>query len=148
MRQEIVGFWDAVASARPYANNLHLAADRWPCQHLIAQFLQAGCSSWHPANSVKALKLTEMTFSYKMLILYVVQREKLKEHISKVRTVLSNRDNETSDSIRTATTELQQASLKLFEMAYKKVTFNCVVYFVMNRSAVHNLLSFVEIVHF
>jgi len=89
-----------------------------------------------------------MTFSYKMLILCVVQREKLKEHISKVRTVLSNRDNETSDSIRTATTELQQASLKLFEMAYKKVTFNCVVYFVMNRSAVHNLLSFVEIVHF
>ena len=50
-----------------------------------------------------------------------MQREKLKEHIAKVRTVLSNRDNETGESIRTATTELQQASLKLFEMAYKKV---------------------------
>jgi len=24
MRQEIMGFWDAVASAGPYANNLHL----------------------------------------------------------------------------------------------------------------------------
>jgi len=28
MRQEIMGFWDAVASAGPYANNLHLAADK------------------------------------------------------------------------------------------------------------------------
>lgn len=49
------------------------------------------------------------------------ETEKLKEHIAKVRTTLSNRDNETAESIRTATTELQQASLKLFEMAYKKM---------------------------
>ena len=28
MRQEIMGFGDAVASAGPYGNNLHLAADR------------------------------------------------------------------------------------------------------------------------
>ena len=41
-------FGDAVASAGPYANNLHLAADRLPHQHLITQFLQAGCSSWCP----------------------------------------------------------------------------------------------------
>jgi len=27
MRQEIMGFWDAVASAGPYASNLHLAPD-------------------------------------------------------------------------------------------------------------------------
>ena len=27
MMQEIVGFWDAVASAGPYANNLPLAPD-------------------------------------------------------------------------------------------------------------------------
>jgi len=26
MRREMVGFWDAVASAGPYANNLHLTA--------------------------------------------------------------------------------------------------------------------------
>ena len=37
---------DALASARPCANNLHL----------ITRFLQARCSSWHPTNSVKALK--------------------------------------------------------------------------------------------
>ena len=30
MRQEIAGSWDAVASARPYANNLHHALDRQP----------------------------------------------------------------------------------------------------------------------
>ena len=57
MRQEMTGFCDAVASARPYANNLNLASNRWPHQH-IAQFLQSGCSSWRPTNSVKALKAT------------------------------------------------------------------------------------------
>ena len=52
-----MGFWDAVASAGPYANNLHLATEsRQPHQHLITQFLKAGCSNWRPTNSVKALK--------------------------------------------------------------------------------------------
>jgi len=31
----------AVALAGPYANQLHLASDRQPRQHLITQFLQA-----------------------------------------------------------------------------------------------------------
>jgi len=43
--KEMMGFGMAVASAGPYANNLHLAADRQPRQHLITQFLQARCSS-------------------------------------------------------------------------------------------------------
>ena len=34
----MTGFWDAVASAGPYANNLHLT----PHRHLITKFLQAG----------------------------------------------------------------------------------------------------------
>ena len=46
---------------------------------------------------------------------------KLKEHIEKVRKILANKDNEDPEDIRTATNELQQASLKLFEMAYKKM---------------------------
>jgi len=46
----------AVASAGPYANHLHLAADRQPRQYLTTQFLWAGFPSCHPANSVKALK--------------------------------------------------------------------------------------------
>jgi len=41
----MMGFWDAVASAGPYANNLLLASDRERHQHIISQFLQAGCSS-------------------------------------------------------------------------------------------------------
>ena len=51
----MMGFWDAVASAGQYANNLHLAPDRYH-QNLITQFLQAGCSSCRPTNSVKAQK--------------------------------------------------------------------------------------------
>ena len=47
----------AVASAGPYAS-LHLAP-RMRCQHPTTQvFLQAGCSSCRPTNSVKALKAT------------------------------------------------------------------------------------------
>jgi len=42
----------AVASAGPYANNLHLDPDNQPHQHLISQFLGVGSST----NSVKALK--------------------------------------------------------------------------------------------
>jgi len=38
MRQEVMGFWDAVPSAGPYANNMHLTPDRQPHQHLITQF--------------------------------------------------------------------------------------------------------------
>ena len=48
----MMGLWDAVASAGPHANSLQLAPDIYPHQHLITQFLQAGC----PAYSVKALK--------------------------------------------------------------------------------------------
>lgn len=49
------------------------------------------------------------------------QCTKLKEEISKVRDLLANKDSETGENIKQAATTLQQASLKLFEMAYKKV---------------------------
>jgi len=39
-----------------HMQSLHLAADRLPCQHPTTQFLQAGCPSCRPTNSVKALK--------------------------------------------------------------------------------------------
>ncbi|XP_068746768.1 stress-70 protein, mitochondrial-like [Montipora capricornis] len=45
----------------------------------------------------------------------------LKEEIAKVREVLARKDSETAESIRQACSELQQKSLKLFEMAYKKM---------------------------
>ena len=46
---------------------------------------------------------------------------KLKESIEKVKKLLANKDNETPENIKKVTNELQQGSLKLFEMAYKKV---------------------------
>jgi len=45
----------------------------------------------------------------------------MRDHIAKVRDVLINKDEQSPETIRTATSELQQASLKLFEIAYKKV---------------------------
>jgi len=33
-----MGFWDGSASAGQYVNNLHLAPDRQPHQHLITNF--------------------------------------------------------------------------------------------------------------
>uniref|UniRef100_A0A4W5JP67 Stress-70 protein, mitochondrial n=1 Tax=Hucho hucho TaxID=62062 RepID=A0A4W5JP67_9TELE len=46
---------------------------------------------------------------------------KLKEEITKVRDLLSRKDEETGENIKQAATTLQQASLKLFEIAYKKM---------------------------
>jgi len=45
-----------VASARPQANNLHLAPEDNHASTPLLSFLQAGCPSCHPTNSVKALK--------------------------------------------------------------------------------------------
>ena len=53
----------AVSSAGPYAS-LHPALDRYPCQHPIAQFLQAGCPPCRPTNSVKALKWAQSDPNY------------------------------------------------------------------------------------
>uniref|UniRef100_A0A8C7Z295 Heat shock protein 9 n=1 Tax=Oryzias sinensis TaxID=183150 RepID=A0A8C7Z295_9TELE len=46
---------------------------------------------------------------------------KLKEEITKVRDILANKEAETGENIKQAANSLQQASLKLFEVAYKKV---------------------------
>lgn len=39
----------------------------------------------------------------------------------KVKDLLANKDNSDPEEIKRATSSLQQASLKLFEMAYKKM---------------------------
>ena len=46
---------------------------------------------------------------------------KLREHIATVRELLANKDSKDPEDIKKATSQLQQASLKLFEMAYKKM---------------------------
>jgi molecular chaperone DnaK len=45
----------------------------------------------------------------------------LKEKITKAKEVLANKDNEDPENIKSTVNDLQQASLKLFETAYKKV---------------------------
>ncbi|KAF7285838.1 hypothetical protein GWI33_009811 [Rhynchophorus ferrugineus] len=47
--------------------------------------------------------------------------DKLKEEITKVKELLTKKDEADPEEIRKATTALQQSSLKLFEMAYKKM---------------------------
>jgi molecular chaperone DnaK len=47
---------------------------------------------------------------------------KLKDEIVKLREKLSNHENETAETIREAFGEMQKASLKLFELAYKKMS--------------------------
>uniref|UniRef100_A0A8C7FCT3 Stress-70 protein, mitochondrial n=1 Tax=Oncorhynchus kisutch TaxID=8019 RepID=A0A8C7FCT3_ONCKI len=54
---------------------------------------------------------------------------KLKEEITKVRDLLSRKDEETGENIKQAATTLQQASLKLFEIAYKKVIVSTPQYY-------------------
>lgn len=51
-----------------------------------------------------------------------LQCDKLREQIAQVRDVVSKKDETSPEEIRKLTSSLQQASLKLFEMAYKKVT--------------------------
>lgn len=51
----------------------------------------------------------------------IFQCDKLREQISSVRELLAKKDDSDPEEIRKVTGNLQQASLKLFEMAYKKV---------------------------
>lgn len=46
----------------------------------------------------------------------------MREEVTKVRELLANKDDVDPEALRTATTNLQQGSLKLFEQAYKKVS--------------------------
>lgn len=50
-----------------------------------------------------------------------LQCDKLKERLAKVKELLANKDSADPEEIKKEVSELQQASLKLFEMAYKKV---------------------------
>lgn len=55
------------------------------------------------------------------LVVLLLQCDKLKELVAKLREVLAKKDEVDPEEIKKQTNELQQASLKLFEMAYKKV---------------------------
>ncbi len=82
-----------------------LPADEvWPCCCLII-----------------SLKRWTTLFQTSLTLDLFLQCDKLKEEIAKVRELLSRKDTETGENIKQAATNLQQASLKLFEVAYKKV---------------------------
>lgn len=54
--------------------------------------------------------------------------DKLREEIGKVKELLAKKDEADPEEIRKITGTLQQSSLKLFEMAYKKVSKNIVLF--------------------
>lgn len=50
------------------------------------------------------------------------QSEKLNGLLQELKNVVANKEEADPEAIRKATSDLQQASLKLFEIAYKKVS--------------------------
>lgn len=54
----------------------------------------------------------------------VLQCDKLREEVTKVKEMLTKKDDLDPEEIRKTTSTLQQSSLKLFEMAYKKVYYD------------------------
>ena len=50
---------------------IYTLAETQPCQHLTTQFLQAGCPSCRPTNSVKALKATQGPQNAKQMIFFL-----------------------------------------------------------------------------
>lgn len=70
-------------------------------------------------------------------LIFLLQTNQLKEEIAKVREVLARKDQETPETIRQSFSELQQKSLKLFEMAYKKVPYSEAIIFFLPHCSVH-----------
>jgi len=67
----------ALTSAGPYANYLHLAPDKQPRQYPTSHFLQAGCPSCRPTNSVRALNAkiySNIMINILALRLYLIRR--------------------------------------------------------------------------
>lgn len=56
-----------------------------------------------------------------IITIHSFQYNKLKDEITKLKEMLANKDNHSPEEIKTACGEFQKDSLKLFEMAYKKV---------------------------
>ena len=85
---------------------------------------QAPQTRWDDGEWFSILRATCRMRMIVVLVVGCAQAGKLKEEIQAVRQKLSNKDNETLESLKAATDKLQKASLKLFEIAYKKVCSN------------------------
>jgi len=69
-------WWDgvAVASAELYASYLHFAPEDNHASTSSVRFLRAGCPSWHPTNSVKALKAI-CIYVHQAVLISISQRQ-------------------------------------------------------------------------
>ena len=65
-----MGFGDAVASAGPYANKLHLAPDRLPHQHLITQFFTGRMLFLTPNQQCQSTEGTYTAVLFSLLFLH------------------------------------------------------------------------------
>lgn len=54
-----------------------------------------------------------------------MQANKLREQIAGVKELIAKKDQVEVEELKQATSNMQQASLKVFELAYKKVSTQC-----------------------
>lgn len=59
---------------------------------------------------------------------FVMQANKLREQIAGVKELIAKKDQVEVEELKQATSNMQQASLKVFELAYKKVSTKCSIY--------------------
>ena len=69
-----------MASAGPYAS-LHLAPDRQPHHHPTTLFLQAGCPSCRPTNSVKEKRISGEAYDINKQTIYIVPKSKIESRV-------------------------------------------------------------------
>lgn len=70
------------------------------------------------------------------------QYNKLKDELTKLKEMMANKDNHTPEEIKTAAGEFQKDSLKLFEIAYKKVRILIILVLIQNNFNEISVLSF------
>lgn len=67
-------------------------------------------------------KLNSLLLNIFVAVIYLLfQCDKLKEQIAQLKDLVAKKDDADPSEVRRLVGELQKASLKLFEMAYKKV---------------------------
>lgn len=57
-----------------------------------------------------------------LIMIFIMQANKLREQIAGVKELIAKKDQVEVEELKQATSNMQQASLKVFELAYKKVS--------------------------
>lgn len=66
--------------------------------------------------------------TYTLIMTFIMQANKLREQIAGVKELIAKKDQVEVEELKQATSNMQQASLKVFELAYKKVSTKCSIY--------------------